>query len=121
MSGATAKETVPGAIRSLSAKASRTKDARVRVVVGYRVPFAPEARLNGANRSKQQQEIAAAGERLRKNYANAARRKAGLRIQSEAHLSLPPHPPIDRREREAPGARRNYAESAPPCWAGSHY
>jgi hypothetical protein len=78
MSGATAKETVPGAIRSLSAKASRTKDARVRVVVGYRVPFAPEARLSGANRSKQQQEIAAAGERLRKNYASAARRKAGL-------------------------------------------
>lgn len=73
----TAKETVPGTVKRLRADAARSKDGRVRVIVGYRVPFAPEALLKPGERAQQQSEIAAAGKSLRKKF-NAARKRGAV-------------------------------------------
>ena len=75
-----AKETQRGAIGRLRASAAR--DGKVRVIVGYRVPFAPEAKLSAAERAQQQQEIAAAGDRLRKTFSSPARSAGGHRVLS---------------------------------------
>ncbi|WP_395661387.1 S8 family serine peptidase [Aestuariivirga sp.] len=73
-----AKETTPGTIRNLREQIGRAKDGRVRVIVGYRVPFAPEARLNPQERAQQQKEIAAAGKSLRRAFAAADKRGKGI-------------------------------------------
>lgn len=64
---AVGKEIVPGSLTKLRATAD--KDGKVRVIVGYRVPFAPEGRLSAAERAQQRQEIASAGASLRRAFA----------------------------------------------------
>lgn len=66
---AIAKETAPGTIARLRAAAAR--DGQVRVIVGYKVPFAAEAELNPTQVEQQRQEIAAAADRLRTRYGAA--------------------------------------------------
>lgn len=73
---AAAKETERGAIAKLRTRAA--KDGKVRVVVGYRVPFAPESQLNAGERAQQRGEIAAATGSLRKKFAAASKRAGGL-------------------------------------------
>lgn len=71
------KETTQGTIARL--RATATKNGRVAVIVGYRVPFASEVLLSAAERAQQLKEIAAAGASLRKTYAAADKRGAGIR------------------------------------------
>ena len=71
-----AKETERGAISRLRATAAKAGD--VRVIVGYRVPFAPESKLSPRERAQQRGEIANAASSLRKKFAAADRRSGGF-------------------------------------------
>ena len=75
-----AKETERGEIAELRARAA--KRGTVRVMVGFRVPFAPEGKLSPEALARQQKEIAAAGEALRRNFPEAARRGGIMIIPS---------------------------------------
>lgn len=69
-SPAFAKETVPGALAKLRASAARS--GAVRVIVGYRVPFAAEGDLSVQELAQQRKDIAAAGASIRRKFAASA-------------------------------------------------
>ena len=85
---ASARSTSPAASTINSLRAKAAKEGKVRVIIGYRVPFAPEGELSAKELSQQRQEIAAAGERLRRTYAGKGR-SAGSTNKISTLSSIP--------------------------------
>lgn len=81
-----AKETERGAIAKLRARVA--KEGKVRVVVGLRVPFAPEAKLSTRERARQSAEIADAAGVLRKKFARTGKRAGDFQLLASVPFAV---------------------------------